>query len=368
MTLTSAELEALPQEQYIALLEQLNEDYHNYEDEDGAVAKHHALSDRTYDFYVEVYERRFGKWTRVGAPAVAAKRPWQRKVEPPVYLGSLDKITKKEQLELWCKKQPGTYVDSAKIDGCSALYELESSATGAPCKLSTRGRDGVGIDIAHLLPFIKLAKRDTTANGAVLGVRGELVILTSQFALLQEERRAAGLKPLTDPRSTVAGMCTGKTIDLRTGKYMSFIAYQAFTHSWTRLEKPSRQFALLQELSFNVPWFRASPSDTESHDFDEVTRTTLALKQELDYPIDGLVLAQDVATDVPEAGKDPAYARAFKVQADCAETVVTRVEWGVTTNWVKPVVHVVPVVINGRTLSKFSGKNAAWIVKHKVRG
>jgi NAD-dependent DNA ligase len=218
MPLTIAQLEALPQEPYTALLEQLNEDYHNYEDEAGGVTKEHALSDRCYDFYVEVYERRFGPWTRVGAPAASAKRPWQRKVNPPVYLGSLGKLTKKEQLELWCKKQPGEYIDSAKIDGCSALYELENAVTGAPPKLSTRGRDGVGIEIAHLLPFLKLPKRDTTADGVVLGVRGELVILTSQFALLQEERRAAGLKPLTDPRSTVAGMCTGKTIDLRTGK------------------------------------------------------------------------------------------------------------------------------------------------------
>jgi hypothetical protein len=56
------------------------------------------------------------------------------------------------------------------------------------------------------------------------------------------------------------------------------------------------------------------------------------------------------------------------VQADCAETVVTRVEWSVTTNWVKPVVHVVPVTINGRELRKFSGKNAAWIEEHKVGG
>jgi DNA ligase (NAD+) len=241
-----------------------------------------------------------------------------------VYLGSLGKLTKKEQLDLWCKKQPGEYIDSAKIDGCSALYELENAVTGAPPKLSTRGRDGVGIDIAHLLPFIKLPARDTTADGMVLGVRGELVILTSQFARLQEERRVAGLKPLTDPRSTVAGMCTGKTIDLRTCKYISFIAYQAFTRNWTRLEKPSRQFALLQELGFTVPWFRLSPSGAAAHDFDEVTRTTLALKTELDYPIDGLVLAQDIETDVPEVGKDPAYARAFKVGGTCASRACKR--------------------------------------------
>jgi hypothetical protein len=79
MSFTTAQLEALSQEAYTALLEQLNEDYHNYEDQDGTVTKQHALSDRSYDHYVEVYERRFGKWTRVGAPAASTKRPWQRK-------------------------------------------------------------------------------------------------------------------------------------------------------------------------------------------------------------------------------------------------------------------------------------------------
>jgi hypothetical protein len=80
MPLTLAQLEALPQASYTDLLEQLNEDYHNYEDESGVVTKEHGLSDRAYDFYVEVFERRFGPWTRVGAPAASAKRPWQRKV------------------------------------------------------------------------------------------------------------------------------------------------------------------------------------------------------------------------------------------------------------------------------------------------
>ena len=126
-------------EEFTALLQNLDEKYYNNESE---------ISDSEYDSLREEYERRFGKYEHIGAPVQ------EDSVLLPYYLGSMDKIKRKDEklLAKWLKKHPGPYRIEDKEDGVSGLIVFKNGKV----KLFTRGDGTYGSEKVNIIKFLNL--------------------------------------------------------------------------------------------------------------------------------------------------------------------------------------------------------------------
>ena len=76
-----------------------------------------------------------------------------------------------KKINSWKQKYTHSYVISAKLDGISILYECKQNDR----KLYTRGDGVCGLDISHLIPYLRLPNITKTA------IRGELIISKQNF-------------------------------------------------------------------------------------------------------------------------------------------------------------------------------------------
>jgi NAD-dependent DNA ligase len=146
-----------------SLLDFLNESYHNEEQ---------LISDEVFDELVDLYEVKFQPYQVVGA------EPTREKVILPYFLSSLNKIKEDKEIALFSSSYPGPYVVEDKIDGITLLLVYSPNQ---PTKLYTRGGGVRGVDVSHLLSYIKLPYVNRGSN---LVIRGELVG-KSRYVLLK---------------------------------------------------------------------------------------------------------------------------------------------------------------------------------------
>ena len=71
----------------------------------------------------------------------------------------------------WKKKYKGECVVSAKLDGMSIMYSTEGDIP----KLYSRGAATHGLDLSHMIPYLKLP------NEKDIRIRGELIIPVALF-------------------------------------------------------------------------------------------------------------------------------------------------------------------------------------------
>src|SRR5664280_2494791 len=138
-----------------------------------------------------------------------------RKVRHLQTMGSLEKVTKGEELLKWAEDvphrldsdEPIAFVTEPKIDGSaiSLVYENGRSVRGA-----TRGDGEQGEDVTQNLRTIRsipLALRLASGEEAppLLEVRGEIYLPLEGFRRLNEQLEAEGRKPSPNPRNAAAG-------------------------------------------------------------------------------------------------------------------------------------------------------------------
>ena len=121
---------------------------------------------------------------------------------------SLDNVFDGAQLESWLERTPAdTYLTELKIDGASInlLYvngELELALT--------RGDGTTGEDITHNAKTLddipqKLKGTEEFPVPELVEVRGEVFITVEDFATMNAQRQAEGLKMFANPRNAAAG-------------------------------------------------------------------------------------------------------------------------------------------------------------------
>ena len=346
MTALSQNLENIKQfdpSEVQRFISQANEDYFNG---DGSV----KIPDDIYDHvkkYLSAVQPDANVLAQVGHEVPKDKK----KVDLPIYMGSLKKIKTAEEIKKWKDKFPAvSFAVSDKLDGVSGLYMVKK---GTKPTLYTRGNGRVGEDVSFLLEYIDNIKFDANAQDIV--VRGEIVMSKTDFESLDDEFKNA--------RNLVAGAVNSvKTRRLEVIRKLRFVAYELVTKD-TCLP-PMSQYSLLKNLGFDVVEHMCISELTK----EALSNMLVARRANGTFVVDGLAVVAN-AEYKRAVDENPSYAMAFKDVAtqDHAETLVTAVTWEVSKDGLyKPTVVFEPVELAGATIAKATGFNAKFIKENVI--
>jgi NAD-dependent DNA ligase len=302
-----------------------------------------VFTDNEYDIIKEFIEKKYPKnevVLEVGAPVT------RNKVTLPYEMPSMDKIKPDTNaLNSWTAKYNGPYVLSCKLDGVSALYTTE----GLVPKLYTRGNGKIGQDISHLIPFLKLPKKNQ--NQTEFTIRGELLILKSDFNAFLKDTFA-------NARNLVSGLVNQKQVDNNI-KYVHFVAYEVIHPEM----KPSEQMRTLKQLGVETVLYKS----VDSLSNEMLSELLITWRKEYVYEIDGIIVTDDKV--YPRKSGNPDHAFAFKMvlSDQIAEAKVVDVIWTPSKNGLlKPRVRIEPVALGGVTIEYATGFNGKFIEDNKI--
>lgn len=322
---------SLDSSNFRSLLDYLNDSYHNDEG---------IIPDDIYDSLLEIYERNFGPYNKVGAQPTGEKHPL------PYYLGSLRKIKTAIDINKWVKTYKGPYLIEDKVDGLTLLIVYQMIGIRRTIKIYTRGGGHMGSDVSHLADYINLPRIDYD-----LAVRGEIVMTKEAFNRVGGDYKNA--------RNLVSGIVNSKKRFQPTlARELSFYAYRIMNSS----DNPENQMSFLMGLGFNVPF----PVYSQTISYDILSSYHKTRITDAPYEMDGLVVYNNTAELYPE-DDDPKHVIAFKMPTESKITTVIDVTWNASkNNLLKPIVHYETVILSGAALQKASGYNARFIVNNNI--
>ena len=312
------------------------------------------MTDEQYDALVDRLEELDPQnpfLTKVGAPIETGDE-----VPLPIPLPSLNKA-KPGTLAKWLSKNPApSYMVSAKLDGCSALWLPETR------KLYTRG-DGVkGRDISAFVPYFKglsLASASSGGGGgsvtAVQAVRGELIIRTDSPVV------PAGKLA----RNIVAGILNRDKIDPALFREVHFVAYELVEPATLA---PKEANTILKAAGYDT----ARATMVKAADLSEAHLSAVfdAAEKANPYQMDGIVVAPDLPRAKRPSGlENPADRVAWKTRglAQSRRTIVREVEWNVShTGYLIPRVLFDEVTVGGANIHAATGLHGRWIFENGI--
>ncbi|MGW6566740.1 NAD-dependent DNA ligase LigA [Streptomyces sp. NPDC054975] len=310
---------------------------------------------------------------------------------------SLDNVFSGEQFTAWVaslERRIGRTVErwsvEPKLDGLAIAARYEE---GRLACLVTRGDGTAGEDVSHAIgTIVGLPERLT--EPVTVEVRGEVLMTTEQFEAANPVRVAHGGEPFANPRNAAAGTLRAKDRPYRVE--MTFFAYDLLP-----LEAPggdgrvgagedagahggvgvaglgeaahSELLARAVALGLHTSGATAVPGRTATGVAEVLARVEeiAALRAELPFGIDGIVVKADLATDRREAGEGsraPRWAIAYKLPAVEKVTRLLAVEWNVgRTGVIAPRAVLEPVDIDGSTVTYATLHNPADITRRDLR-
>lgn len=353
------------------LLRKFSDAYYNTGEE--------LVSDSQFDFLKESLEKinPDNKFiTEVGAPVDK-----KEKIKLPIFMGSLNKISDKtstekstreqsshqasvetegaekgleKELEKWMKKYKGNYYVSDKLDGISALIEINKDKDTV--KMYTRGDGYYGQDISHLLKYVvDLDKLDKLEKAEKVFIRGELIMTKKNFNTLSDKFKNA--------RNAMAGFVNSKKTDKNIAKLVDFVAYTVFDDKLTK-EEQMNFLENLKKTKFLKHIVETSVFEPEELTIEKLSDYLSERKKKSKYEIDGIVI-YDNSKAYKTCEGNPEYAFAFKSLSDYAETTVLDVVWEPSKDGLlKPKVRIKPVELVGVTVSSATAFHAKYVVEN----
>ena len=325
----------------VARLDEARKAYHN--------GLEPTMTDEQYDALVDRLEELDPTnpfLTKVGAPIETGDE-----VTLPIPLPSLNKA-KPGTLAKWVSKNPAaSYMVSAKLDGCSALWLPETR------KLYTRG-DGVkGRDISAFVPYFKgLAPASTSSGGgSVQAVRGELIIRTDSPVV------PAGKLA----RNIVAGILNRDKVDPALFREVHFVAYELVEPATF---SPKEANTILKAAGYDT----ARATMVKAADLTEAQLSSIfdAAEKASPYQMDGIVVAPDLPRAKRPSGlENPSDRVAWKQRgvAQSRRTTVREVEWNVShTGYLIPRVLFDEVTVGGANIHAATGLHGRWIFENGI--
>lgn len=257
------------------------------------------------------------------------------------------------------------YVTELKLDGVALSMLYRDSML---VRAVTRG-DGIqGDDITGNARTIRSVPLRLREPGIHCEVRGEVYMLRQDFAVLNQQREAAGEQPFANARNSTAGSLKLQDPNLVASRRLRFAAY------WLRMDTdPARShWEHLQMLrTWGLP---TNPEARRCPGLDavwEYFREYGDRRDELPYEIDGVVIKVDDLDQQRRLGhtaKSPRYSMAYKFAARQATTRLLdiRVQVG-RTGAVTPVAVLQPVPLAGSSISRATLHNADEIARKDIR-
>ena len=346
------------------------------------------ITDAEYDSLyreLETLEAQYPEWVTPDSPTQKVGNDLTngfRKVTHPRPMQSIDDIfehkpeqgeTDAELVDFYnrlCKnlstESPSVVVEP-KIDGCAVtlLYRNGKLAYAA-----TRGDGRTGDDITANILTIKSIPR-TLPDGApqVLEIRGEVFMPFADFNKLNEQRDAAGLPALANPRNATAGTIKLLDVEEVAARPLSFLAHGIGILEGVQLQTQADYEALLTKMGipYNTPILRADGVEQ----LRQAVRNINELRHSLGYGTDGAVIKLDDYTAREQLGstaRAPRWAAAFKFLPEQKETILRDITIQVgRTGVLTPVAELEPVHLSGTTVSRATLHNQDEISRKDIR-
>ncbi|GGM96974.1 NAD-dependent DNA ligase LigA [Streptomyces fuscichromogenes] len=295
---------------------------------------------------------------------------------------SLDNVFSPEQFAAWAAslaRRLGHDVErfsaEPKFDGLAVAARYTQ---GRLTRLITRGDGIAGEDVSHAIGTVQ-GLPDELAEPVTVEVRGEVLMTTVQFEHANEVRTAHGGQPFANPRNAAAGTLRAK--DRAYTVAMTFFGYGLLPLPDTDDVLAERLSALAHSelmtltagLGVNTTAATLVPGVTAATTDEVLTRVKeiAALRADLPFGIDGIVIKADLAADQQAAGsgsRAPRWAIAYKLPAVEKITRLLEVEWNVgRTGIIAPRGVLEPVEIDGSTITYATLHNPADITRRDLR-
>ncbi|MCX5599717.1 NAD-dependent DNA ligase LigA [Streptomyces phaeochromogenes] len=295
---------------------------------------------------------------------------------------SLDNVFSAEDFTAWTASlarrighEAEQFSVEPKLDGLAIAARYTQ---GRLDRLITRGDGTAGEDVSHAIGTIEGLPQEL-AEPVTVEVRGEILMTTAQFEHANEVRTAHGGQPFANPRGASAGTLRAKERAYTVP--MTFFGYGLLPLADTEAELAERLGGSAHSdlmvraagLGVNTTATTAVPgivAETAEQVLDRV-REIAALRAELPFGIDGIVIKTDLAADQQAAGsgsRAPRWAIAYKLPAVEKITRLLEVEWNVgRTGIIAPRAVLEPVEIDGATITYATLHNPADITRRDLR-
>jgi DNA ligase (NAD+) len=295
---------------------------------------------------------------------------------------SLDNVFSPEEFTAWTAslaRRIGHDVTAfsvePKLDGLAIAARYTH---GRLTRLITRGDGTAGEDVSHAIGTIE-GLPETLAEPVTVEVRGEVLMTTAQFEHANEVRTAHGGQPFANPRNAAAGTLRARerayTVEMTFFGYgllplpdtVAGLAARLGELPHSELMGQAAQYGVHTTAATAVPGVVADTAEGVLARKEEIA----ALRAELPFGIDGIVIKADLAADQQAAGsgsRAPRWAIAYKLPAVEKITRLLEVEWNVgRTGIIAPRAVLEPVQIEGSTITYATLHNPGDITRRDLR-
>lgn len=288
-------------------------------------------------------------------------------------MGSIDNAMNAEEAKSFdtrvrqlARQELVTYSVEPKYDGLSLslVYNFGVLSTAA-----TRGDGSTGENVtanARMIPSIPDRIPDL-AKVSRFEVRGEVMMLKSDFAALNRAQEAAGEKLFVNPRNAAAGALRQKDPAMTAKRPLHFFAYSALGEG--ELADQLAQLDWLKAAGFTVSDLAGTVVGAQG--IEEAFQRYSARRSTLDYDIDGVVFkvsSKELREKLGFSSRVPRWAIAYKFPPEEARTRVLGIDVQVgRTGKLTPVARLAPVFVGGVTVANVTLHNADEVARKDVR-
>ncbi|SEK40824.1 NAD-dependent DNA ligase LigA [Nitrosovibrio tenuis] len=313
---------------------------------------------------------------RIGAAALKEFSKVHHRT-PMLSLGNAFSAAEVEAFDRRVRQTLGTdeveYAVEPKFDGLaiSLCYEKGVLATGA-----TRGDGYIGEDVTRNLRTIRAIplrlqpNRDNTAVPAFMEVRGEVLMLRSDFEKLNRQQREKNEREFINPRNAAAGSLRQLDPGITASRRLTFFAYGIGACEGGDLphDKQNHVMDYLESLKF--PVMRERDTVLGVAGLLEYHGKISGMREQLAYEIDGAVYKVNDLAQQEKLGfvsRAPRFAIAHKFPAQEATTQVLGITVHVgRTGALTPVARLRPVFVGGVTVTNATLHNEDEIRRKDV--
>lgn len=282
-------------------------------------------------------------------------------------LWSLDKAQTHEELKAWLAKNQAfveaynkthedqlpspSYVLTRKFDGLSVNLTYEG---GRLTVAATRGNGSVGEDVSQQVKTIPSVPETIKAQ-ELFEIHGEALMTKAAFRAYNETAKV----PLKNTRNGAAGALRNLNLAETRRRKLSVFFYDIGFSQDLSFDSYWQMIDFIKDQGFPTDGYFVKADGWE--EMAEVIEETVAQRSELDFDIDGIVIAlDDIATRraMGYTVKFPRWALAYKFEAEATTTILLDVEWNVgRSGRVVPTAILDPVDLAGVTVSRATLNN-----------
>lgn len=359
------------------------------------------LSDYSYQYHVldaptvsdAVYDSLMAELKKIEAEhpeLITSDSPTQRvgsellggfqKVEHRSRMLSLNDVFDEEEVAAWVvrmdKALPGAtheFFADIKMDGlaCALIYE-----DGLLTQAVTRGDSFIGEDVTsnvRTIANVPLRLRSSSEAAVFLNgrteIRGEIVMLKTDFEALNEKQVAAGKPAFANPRNLAAGTIRQLDPKLVAERPLTFVAYDLIRDDPS--EVPTNMFAYETLTKLGLRRNQQAGTFSSLKEVMHFVHTWDQKRHDLPFNTDGLVVKVNDRAQFAKlgvVGKQPRAAVAYKYAAEQATTIVKDIVISIgRTGAATPVAVFNPVQVAGTTVQHASLHNADEIARKDIR-